>query len=78
MNVINEVKRKIPFKHLSVGNTFIVEDKHYLYMKTLPSVLENNHNINTIVLNDGSVTCFDEEKEVIVVECEVKIIREGW
>ena len=36
------------------------------------------HPINTVVLNDGSVSYFDDDAEVIVVECEIRMIREGW
>ena len=76
MTVINDVKRKMPFKDLSVGDTFKKEYKNYLFMKTVPMALGDKV-INAVVLNDGSVTVLDDEEEVIFVECEVKIIREG-
>ena len=60
------------------GDTFMIEGKHYLYMKTLPMSLEDDRPINTIVLNDGSVTYIDEEKETVVVECQLRMVREGW
>jgi hypothetical protein len=70
----------VKFKDLSVGDTFLKEDKHYLFMKSMPMTLSvgSNGPINAIVLNDGSVTELDDEDEVIVVECKVNILREGW
>jgi hypothetical protein len=77
MTVINDVRRIVPFEDLSVGDTFVKEDRRFLYMKTIPMVLCDRP-INAIVLNDGSVTQFDDEDKVIFVECEVKILREGY
>ena len=78
MEIINEIRRKLAFKDLHIGDTFMIEGKHYLYMKTLPMSLEDDRPINTIVLNDGSVTYIDEEKETVVVECQLRMVREGW
>lgn len=77
MTVINEVKRKMPFSHLHIGDTFMKRDRRFLYMKTMPMIL-GDQMINTVVLNDGSVTNLNDEDEVIFVECEVKIVREGY
>lgn len=77
MKIVNDVKRKMPFNHLSVGDTFMKEDRRFLYMKTMPMIL-GDHMINAVVLNDGSVTTIDDEDKVIFVECETKILREGY
>lgn len=77
MNIINDVKRVVPFEHLSVGDTFMICDKHYLYMKTMPMSFENKP-VNSVVLNDGAIRHFKDDEQVIVVECETRIVKEGW
>ena len=77
MTVINEVKRKVPFAHLHIGDTFIKNDRRFLFMKTVPMIL-GDQMINAVILNDGSVTTIGDGDEVIFVECEVKIVREGY
>jgi hypothetical protein len=37
-----------------------------------------DHIINAVVLNDGAVTTIDDAEKVIFVECETKILREGY
>ena len=77
MQIINEVKRILPFKDLNVGDTFILGEGHYLFMKTMSMMFEDEL-INTIVLNDGAIRRFHDDTMVTVVECETRIIREGW
>lgn len=77
MTIVNEVKRIVPFQHLRIGDTFVKEDRRFLYMKTMPMML-GDHIVNAVVLNDGSVTTLDDEDKVIFVECETKILREGF
>ena len=77
MKIVNDVKRIVLFKHLSVGDTFLKEDRRFLYMKTMSMIL-GDHMVNAVVLNDGAVTTFNDEDKVIFVECETKILREGY
>jgi hypothetical protein len=77
MTVNDDVRRVVPFGHLSVGDTFLKEDRRFLYMKTVPMTL-GGHKINAVVLNNGSVTTLDDEDKVIFVECETNILREGY
>ena len=82
MDIVNNVKRKVPFSHLSAGDTFVKEDDYHLFMKTIPMVIDFNGaagtHVNAIVLNDGAVTCLCDDDEVIAVVCEVHIVQEGF
>lgn len=78
MQINNCVKRKMPFKHLKAGDTFVVENKHWTYLKTFNLKMEDDHPVNSIRLNDGAVTNFNDCDEVIFVECELNVLREGW
>ena len=79
MEVVNSVKRKMKFQDLSVGDTFLKEDRRFLYIKTMPMIIaSNNDRANALVLNNGAVSCFDKDDVVIAVECKVEILREGW
>ena len=68
----------MPFQDLRAGDTFFIEDKHWIYLKTFNLKTDDGKPINAIRLNDGAITNFDDNAEVIYVECELNILREGF
>lgn len=79
MEIVNSFRRTVKFGDLPIGETFMREDRPYLYVKVMPMITEEGQtHINAVLLNDAAVAHFDNENMVIPVECKVEIIKEGW
>lgn len=71
--IINEMANAVPFENIGIGECFKHEKRYY--MKILSVTSEKGTLVNSIMLNEGYPSSFEDDIKVIPVKMEARVVE---